>query len=205
YGQPFRGVGCDEFTAVCIEPNGEALVFGGYPDYDDNAYFLAPNCQLMDARPERCAPNTPLEWHHDGLALQVYVVKGTPTGLYRFNLADWQSGSGGEWQYWSAESGNFRSQLGDQPACSPVSTQQAVANFNLVLLPNPTNGRTLQIHCSARLQKVEVLNAAGQIIQTYQPEAWSFAIPIQQLGPGMHYLRVHTPEGVRTQTFVITP
>ena len=67
--------------AVCIDETGIAHVFGEYPEYEDTAYFIAPNCEL-------CASNNALEWNHGGEALKVYEVKGTTNGSNRFYVAD---------------------------------------------------------------------------------------------------------------------
>ena len=37
YGVFAKAIACDEYTSVCIDTNGLARVFGGYPAYDDNA------------------------------------------------------------------------------------------------------------------------------------------------------------------------
>ncbi|MEZ4985179.1 MAG: cyanophycinase [Saprospiraceae bacterium] len=94
YSEPVFGLACDEYTAVCIDSDGLASIFGTYPDYDDNAYFLSPNCALLDPAPEICQAGMPLHWSHNGQAVNVYKVKGTPTGLYNFDLSDWQTGDG---------------------------------------------------------------------------------------------------------------
>ena len=42
---------CDEYTAVCIDNTGIACI-GGFPTYDDNAYFIQRNCEVVDNIPE---------------------------------------------------------------------------------------------------------------------------------------------------------
>ena len=39
YWAPAFGVACDEYTAVCIDQNGNARAFGEFPNYDDNIFF----------------------------------------------------------------------------------------------------------------------------------------------------------------------
>jgi cyanophycinase-like exopeptidase len=204
YGIPFRGIACEEYTAVCIDPDGLASVFGGFPDFNDNAYFISPNCQLTDARPERCAPNTPLEWNHDGQALQVYKVKGTPTGLYNFDLNNWQTGRGGDWEYWAADAGSFFNQLGDQPGCSPVGgTTSGLAPVSLTLWPNPVSTRLLQVRAAERMLQVQVFSSAGQLLRTYRPVGRDFSLPTDQLAVGLHWLRVRTRGGEQQAAFVV--
>ena len=50
--QYVKGIACDEYTAVCIDTTGWARVFGDFPAYDDNAYFLQMNCALSEGSPE---------------------------------------------------------------------------------------------------------------------------------------------------------
>ena len=38
-----RGIACDEYTAICIDTNGIANIFGEYPAYDEDVYFLQIN------------------------------------------------------------------------------------------------------------------------------------------------------------------
>lgn len=107
-GKTGRGIACDESTAVCIETSGMARVFGEFPNYDDNAYFIIPNEQLADSTPDNCSTGNPLEWNRGGKALKVYQIKGDPSGTGTFNLTDWKTGTGGAWKYWYVENGIFK-------------------------------------------------------------------------------------------------
>ena len=51
YGIEVKGIACDEYTAICIDTNGIARVYGDYPNYDDNAYFIQTNCELTSVTP----------------------------------------------------------------------------------------------------------------------------------------------------------
>lgn len=93
WGIDARGIGVEEYTAVCIEPNGTARVFGA-PSYDDNAYFL----QAYGGNPENCTAGSPLTWNQSGQAVKVYKLKGDVTGNQTFDLNSWTSGNGGAWQ-----------------------------------------------------------------------------------------------------------
>jgi cyanophycinase-like exopeptidase len=92
-------IACDEYTAVCIDTNGLARVFGEFPAYDDNAYFLQANC-IAPWLPDTLSNGQPLVWNRNGAALKVYQVKGTLNGSHAFDLTDWKSGSGGNWHNW---------------------------------------------------------------------------------------------------------
>ncbi|MBU3659000.1 MAG: cyanophycinase [Flavobacteriales bacterium] len=69
YGQLANAIACDEYSAVCIDTNGIARIFGGFPAYDDNAYFIQSNCELSNPQPENCTNGNPLTWDLGGQAL----------------------------------------------------------------------------------------------------------------------------------------
>ncbi|MBW6479190.1 MAG: choice-of-anchor J domain-containing protein [Bacteroidales bacterium] len=96
-----RGIGVDEYTAVGVDENGLARVFG-HPSYDDYAYFLKANHD-----PEVCENGQPLTWYHEKKAVSVYKLKGDFTGSGTFDLTTWNDGEGGDWFYWYAQNGNL--------------------------------------------------------------------------------------------------
>jgi cyanophycinase-like exopeptidase len=71
-----RGLGIDERTALGVEPNGAAVVFG-----TGAAYFLQ-----SPGAAEVCQPRTDLTYHN----ISVYRVSGSAT----FNFSSW-TGTGG--------------------------------------------------------------------------------------------------------------
>ena len=107
YNSAAKGIACDEYTAVCIDTNGIAHVYGGFPTYDDNAYFLQINCEIPVNNPENITSNYPLTWGHNGQAIKVYKVKGISTGLNSFDLNTWEHGTGGIWENWSVLNGQL--------------------------------------------------------------------------------------------------
>lgn len=102
WDMPARGIAANEYTAVAINNEGKARVFGD-PSYDDNAYFL----QAYGGSPEVCESGEPLHWDRDGKALMVYMVPGDREGSGWLSLTDWVNGSGGQWQYWHVEEGQL--------------------------------------------------------------------------------------------------
>ncbi|KUG09675.1 cyanophycinase [Solirubrum puertoriconensis] len=95
-----QGIGVDEQTAVCTEPNGTGKVFGsGY------AFFCRQNGSSYT--PERCLSGSSLDWYRSRQAVRVYKVPGNSTGSNTFSLSSWGSGSGGSWQYYYADRGAF--------------------------------------------------------------------------------------------------
>ena len=52
----------------------------------------------------------------------MYAVKGTPTGQNTFDLGDWQTGQGGEWQHWYVANGNFNEVAGTGLDCDTLAS-----------------------------------------------------------------------------------
>lgn len=99
WGVSGRAIACNEVTAVCIDEQGVAKVFGEHPNYDDYAYFMQVNC-FPNNLPERCQPNKRLWWKLNREVVMVYRVPGTQDGSNTFDLNDWTTGTGGQWQQW---------------------------------------------------------------------------------------------------------
>lgn len=95
-----KGIGMDEKTALAIDQNGKGWVYG-----PNNAYFLIQS--RSGYGPEVCKPQTPLTWYRNEVAVQVYVVPGTPNGTNYFDLVRWNYGTNASVQYWYADKGNF--------------------------------------------------------------------------------------------------
>ncbi len=93
-----RGIASDEQTAVCIDENGIATVFGL-----NNAYFL----QITSSGPETCVAGKPLTWNNTAKAIKGYRIKGSATGNGSFDLKNYSTVSGGDWLYYYVNSGIF--------------------------------------------------------------------------------------------------
>ncbi len=154
------GIASEEYTAVCVEPDGTARVFGEYPAFQDFAYFLQANC-TTEFEPEICVAGVPLHWQRDNEAVKVYKVPGTITGENYFKLDFWENGNGGTWEHWYVENGNFIAEPGIPIDCSIVSVEDHALN-NLTMTPNPVTD-VLQIIYDQPL-KLEVYNIFGQKI-----------------------------------------
>lgn len=109
FGAPFYGIGVEEYTAVCIDENKMAHVFGSYPDYDDYAYFLQANC-VEPAGPEVCVDGEKLTWDRDNAALKVIKIGGNNDGTGFVDLTDWKSVGGEDytWENWWVDNGSFQ-------------------------------------------------------------------------------------------------
>jgi len=97
-GKDARGIAVDEQTAVCVDQNGIASVFGL-----NNAFFL----KITNEGPEKCSPGTPLNWLRNKEAISVYKIKGSTAGNGPFDLKNYSQASGGNWLYFYVDNGSF--------------------------------------------------------------------------------------------------
>lgn len=98
-----KGIAPDERTAVCIDENGQAQVYG-----EGKAYFL-----LTKEPPELCAPGKPVQWKANEKAVKVYELQGAPQGNGHFSVADFSANKakGGKWYFWWVENGLLKERL----------------------------------------------------------------------------------------------
>jgi cyanophycinase-like exopeptidase len=187
YGQFAKAIACDEYTAVCIDTNGIARVFGGYPTYDDNAYFIQSNCELENPFPENCTPGNPLTWNLGGLALKAYQIKGDATGTKTFDLTDWQTGLGGNWYNWSSSNGVFNEEIGSPLNCNNVSIDDFSDDFVVHIYPNPFTNKLTQLNKSGE-ENYTFINYCGEIIWSGKNiENHDFSY----LSTGVYFLKVN--------------
>jgi len=163
YGVQAKGIACQEYTAVCIDTNGLAKVYGEYPAYDETVYFLQTNCEILDITPEECSQNNPLDWNKGGEAVKVYVVKGTMTGINTFDLSDWQTGSGGVWENWYVDNGVLVEELGSQINCTSVGVVQNKFENDIRLFPNPAN-ETLSVTLNSAITNIDIIDVHGKVV-----------------------------------------
>tara|TARA_B100001105_G_scaffold165366_1_gene133055 strand:+ start:621 stop:1895 length:1275 start_codon:yes stop_codon:yes gene_type:complete len=165
YGIPANGIACDEYTAVCIDSFGNARVFGEYPDYDDNAYFLQVNCEVSNNYPEVCSSGVPLEWNMDNNAIKVYNVKGTINGENSFNVSTWGSGIGGLWQEWYILNGQLFENQSNEIECQSMFNAE-LQSLDIKLHPNPSSDY-IYIDTDSELEAI-VYNLLGkQVMKEY--------------------------------------
>lgn len=203
YGVVGKGIACDEYTAVCVDTNGLARIFGEYPQYDDNIYFIQPNCELEDFSPETCTDGQSLNWHRNGLALKVYKVKGTLAGDKTFDLSNWASGNGGEWEHWYVEDGILTETEGTAIDCQSVAVGQIEPNPGFQVFPNPANE---SIYISTPYEKIDVLlllDVHGNKLQAMtEISSGHYTMNINPLPPGVYFLHLGSGHNVKFSRFV---
>lgn len=161
-GRPFA-ITANEGTGVIIEETGRARVYGEFPAFDDFAYFLRVNCSDDNYLPETMLPAQPLTWDRNGQAVVVYRVPGTPSGSNYFEVANWEVGSGGQWEFWSVDNGTLYREPGEFIACIVPVLEPESPLGTLRCYPNPVRGKFRLWSDTLRPAQVRVYRSTGQL------------------------------------------
>ena len=180
-----KGIACDEYTAVCIDTLGLCKIYGDYPTYDEDVYFIQPNCELPDLMPETCVTATPLTWNRSGQALKVYHAKGTPFGTQTFDLNDWTTGTGGVWEYWYVENGVLTQTGGTAPDCGLASLSN-MDDMLISVYPNPVSGNEITIDNLSQFNWI-IKDLHGK---TYSTPSNGIQIDLTNLSNGIYLLNI---------------
>ncbi|MFM7662068.1 MAG: T9SS type A sorting domain-containing protein [Bacteroidota bacterium] len=183
-------IACDEYTAVCIETTGQARVFGGYPSYDDNAYFVQVNCELTNPNPEVCSAGNSLTWNHNGQAVKACKIKGNATGSNMFNLNLWETTSSGTWYNWSVSNGTFQEAVSVAPSCS-VGMSSNLNEDDILIYPNPATHEFILTVPSELIGKTyNIVDQLGKIVKTVLIESEKHTISIEGIENGCYTISI---------------
>lgn len=201
-----KGIACDEYTAVCIGPDGIGHVYGDYPGSDDNAYFIQTNCELVSRTPEICTSGNPLTWNLSGEALKVYKVKGTFTGSNTFDLNNWKNGSGGVWENWFVNSGNLSSTESDRIHCQSTAIDDlSHANQIINIFPNPCHHSYISLEYSGEQpESVDLININGQLmysVENIEPE--KTIMNLSDFSEGIYFLRMRMGDKIILKKLIL--
>ncbi|MEM9260636.1 MAG: cyanophycinase, partial [Bacteroidota bacterium] len=200
FGTDAYGIACDEYTAVCLTPEGIGHVYGDGSE-EDYAYFLQANCKA--GPPETLANGQPLTWDHGGQALKVYRIQGNATGRRTFDLNDWQTASGGEWLHWSVRSGTFNAMEGTEAECSSTAVTNFVEDASVLVAPNPVETGVARITANWPIQEVRLLDGNGRLLRQLDGQGQRVVqFPLETLPRGNYQLLVEGPRGWVRRTVV---
>ncbi len=183
------GIAAEEFVAICIDETGVARIFGDHPTYEDYAWFLRVNCELIP--PNTISAGNPLQWSPDKRAIQACKIAGTSNGNQRFDLITWENIQGGQWEDWNIDAGNLTTESSNRVNCS-------------LLASSIEKSETLNVRIDKELQQiiiqhqdpsvsVYINNSLGQLVHTsnnLQP------ITTRSWPPGVYQVRVITKQGI---------
>lgn len=182
------GIASDENTAITINTDGKAIVYGS-----GSAYFLQANC-TNSYTPETIVKFQPLTWKRGGEAIKVYKIPGNITGSNYFDLSDWETGNGGTWQNWSVDAGILSMVAGTSPMCGALSIPK-FERFNVEVYPNPVMDK-LFIKTEVPVQSVVVYDLMGKELSTLIFRNQS--VDVSSLGSGVYILKLFSDTSVQT-------
>lgn len=193
------GIACNEYVAVCIGNDGKARVFGDYPNYQEFAYFIQPNCNIGNSI-ENCQFGQPLTWNQGGQALKVYKVPGTMNGTNYFEVNNWESGtySGGSWEDWGILNGVLNVTVSGIPI-NCILNNSDFENEDFILLPNPVEN-TLNIDGLSNYI-YQIYDAQGRFIFNSQLKD-SNQIDVSTLLEGIYFIKFFDGKAIINKKFI---
>jgi cyanophycinase-like exopeptidase len=198
-GFPYRGIASEERTAVCIEPDGKARVFGNNPA-TEFAWFVQVNC-ASDSMPEVCQMGQPLTWIRNQDALKVCKIPGTNTGQHFFDLNDWETQSGGSWENWTVSAGSLNTSSSGPIDCITASASLKTDN-RLVLFPLPLES-ALNLQSDHDMQKICIWDMTGRLFLDHQVSGNRFQFETRELPPGVYRLGVVLQDGEQENRLLV--
>lgn len=103
---PTSAIATDERTAVCIDENGKAKVYGDYSATRpySYAYFITTD---LSKQPEQLEINKPVIWNRNNQAAAVYEIPAAESGGGNFDVASFNlaEASGGKTYWWWIDNG----------------------------------------------------------------------------------------------------
>ena len=195
------GIACNEYVAVCVGTDGRAHVYGDYPNYQEFAYFIQPNCFWGMPGPY-CVTGQPLTWN----SIIVYKVPGTMNGDNYFDVSPSGWGysptpqiSGGSWETWNVNNGILTSVSGGEPTalCMLSVGENELNKFNA--LPNPfTNFISLE---NAENSQVEIFDSLGKKVFS-DNNFISNIINTSQFSSGLYFVKIQKEGKTFTKKFI---
>lgn len=191
FGFPFKGIACEEYTAVCIDENNIGHVYGSYPAEDDYVYFAMVNC-VGDQKPDTCVAGVPLDWH-DPEAMKVVKFPATENGINTFDLNDWKSCTGEfDWENWWVETGTFKYSTEASPINCDGTESILNNNANMILIyPDPAKEfTTIRFPDDHTIRLIQIYNAAGQLLESGEPNGKTLVVDTANWPAGNYVVKI---------------
>lgn len=192
FGITAYGIGVDEYTAVCIDENKIASVFGEYPDYEDFAYFLRVNC-IAGNVPEICIDGEELHWLQSEVAIKTAKVGGTVDGDNYFDINTWEMYSGEVvWENWWVEEGVLKTLTdAEAPDCDVVTDNQLLTGNEIKFFPNPAEEFIVVQNLPVSAEEIQLVNMYGsEVLKIKTDSTFQNVIYIRDLKPGLYIMQI---------------
>lgn len=196
FGMDAQAIACNEYTAVAVDTNGIAHVYGD-PQYNDFAYFVQSNCDQPGSLPDSCLAGQPLHWDQNGEALKVYRILGNANGSNTFSLVDWRTGQGGDWLHWSVDQGQLVRAVGNDTFCVTVG-REPISSISSKVGPNPFSNVLFVelLPFQGELARLELLDVMGKSLWQEVLEAnGRHRLDLPGIPNGVYWFRASTEKG----------
>jgi hypothetical protein len=178
-----KAIASNEYCAVTINEDGIARAWGEFPEYDDDyVYFLQEN-PANTMGPEVMEQDIPLTWNRDEEAVKVYKVPGTVSGENYFDLNNWTTGEGGNWENWWVDNGELFMSAGEPLQLTEIDAEEfsiypnpASDVINLSLEYSWTQGQYRIVDATGRTEKSGSLTGLSKIDVASLPEGFHLII-----------------------------
>jgi cyanophycinase-like exopeptidase len=197
----YKGIGCEEYSAVCIDSVGIARVFGTTVD-SDYVYFLQTNC-VDPFLPESCTSGQPLNWNRDQQAVKVCKIKGTSNGEFTFDLRNWKTQTGGIWQNWWVENGVFKTNSNAiLPDCT-IATETPFEKIGIHISPNPST-EILQINVDnfSDIMELKIIDLQGKSYLVQEIYSNKTEISLKNIPSGVFFVEIKKGHTIFTQKLI---
>ncbi len=198
--QNYNGIACDEYVAVCIA-NDTARVFGDFPNYDDNAYFISPNCALNSNVPETCSMSIPLSWDLGGEALSVCRIRGTQTGANLFTIDNWKPINAADWFYWSVNNGVFQETPGVEPLCL-LNAETGTSLDKEINIMTDNGVLTVNFESPNYPVEVRIFDLTGKLIQAQTLSSKGESLRLTEFAHGTYCIQLKASSFIHQQKLV---
>lgn len=186
-----KGIAANEYTAVCIDADGKAYVFGN-PNYTDYAYFL----KSQECAPEVCQSGQPLTWDCNQKAVKVFRIQGKESNPDYFDLNSWDNGSNGDWFYWYAENGTMN--------IDEITSSTAPLINNFKIYPNPSKDEIWINSEKFNNATFNIFTLTGQIIKSGIINNSLYKLDVSSISTGLYILKITSTEGIFSERIMIT-
>jgi len=196
----YKGIACDEYVAVCIA-NDTARVFGDFPNYEDNAYFISPNCALSNNVPETCSMSVPLTWDRGGEALSVCRIRGTQTGLNLFVMNNWKPVNAADWFCWSVNNGVFQETTAVEPLCL-LNAETVTSLDKEITITNDNGVLSVNVDSPHFPIEVRIFDLGGKLIREQTLNANGDSIRLSEFAHGTYCIQLESSSFIYHQKLV---
>ena len=206
YGQPFYGIGNEEYTAVCIDENNIAHAYGSYPAEEDYVYFIQVNC-FEPMEPEICVDGEKLTWDRNDVALKVIKMGADNFGSGTLDLNDWKTISGEDfsWENWWVEEGDLNVNTTATPIDCTVANEELISDDPVIeIYPNPaTEKLVIEVNHNSEIMFYQLIDMNGKIVSSGDLSQNITTIDIEKFSPSIYTLKIINSKNYFVQNVMI--